>query len=301
MKQQQYRGTGVALVTPFRNGRIDFPALERVIEHVIAGGVDFLVSLGTTGEAVTLSDREVREVLDATIRINNGRKPLVAGVFGDNDTARLVQKVREFDFTGIDVIMSSSPAYNKPNQEGIYRHYMALAEVAPRPVIIYNVPSRTGSNVEAETVLRLAEASDQFFAVKEASGDLQQVMTILKYKPDDFLVLSGDDLITLPMIGCGGDGVISVIANALPGPFAGMARAALAGNYDEAQRLNAQLLDIHPWLYIDGNPAGVKGALELLGVCSKEVRLPLAPISDEHLAALQKELERAGVLEGSRG
>lgn len=292
MNQQRFRGTGVALVTPFQQGKIDFDALERVIEHVIQGGVDFLVSLGTTGETATLSDDECRQVLDFTLKVNNHRLPVVAGLFGDNNTIRLVEKIRDFDFQGLSAIMSSSPAYVKPNQEGIYQHYMAMAEASPLPIIIYNVPSRTGSNVKSETTLRLAHASDKFIAVKEASGKLVQVMEILKNRPDSLLVLSGDDTITLPLISCGGDGVISVIANALPKAFAGMTRAALSGDWPTAQRLNLDLLDIHPWLYKDGNPAGVKTALEILGICSREVRLPLASVSEETFANLKAELAK---------
>ena len=292
MKKQQFSGTGVALVTPFKNDKVDFDALEGIIEHVIGGGVDFLVSLGTTGEAITLSDRETREVLDFTLRINRGRLPIVAGVFGDNNTARLVDKVRHFNLEGFDAIMSSSPAYSKPNQEGIYQHYMALAAESPLPIIIYNVPSRTGRNMQADTILRLARSSDKFLAVKEAAGDMAQAMRLIKYCPEHFLILSGDDPLTLPIIACGGKGIISVIANAFPREFSGMTRAALQGDYDTARRLNNQLLDIHSWLYIDGNPSGVKGLMEYLGLCSKDVRLPMAPIGEANLNSLIREVEK---------
>ncbi|MBK7409480.1 MAG: 4-hydroxy-tetrahydrodipicolinate synthase [Saprospirales bacterium] len=292
MKQPRFSGTGVALVTPFKKGKVDFEALERVTEHVIQGGVDFLVALGTTGEAITLSDRESREVLDRILRVNNGRLPIVAGPFGESNTARLVEKVRAFNLDGFDAIMSSSPAYNKPNQEGIYQHFMALAEASPLPVIIYNVPSRTGRNVQADTVIRLANASNKFIAVKEAAGDMAQAMRLLKYRPEHLLVLSGDDPLTLPIIACGGDGVISVIANAMPKEWADMARAALQGDLVTARRLNSLMLDIHPWLYIDGNPSGVKGLMEYLGLCSKEVRLPMSPISDANLQSLIREVEK---------
>ena len=292
MKKQQFSGTGVALVTPFKNDKVDFDALEGIIEHVIGGGVDFLVSLGTTGEAITLTDRETREVLDFTLRINRGRLPIVAGVFGDNNTARLVDKVRHFNLEGFDAIMSSSPAYSKPNQEGIYQHYMALAAESPLPIIIYNVPSRTGRNMQADTILRLARSSDKFLAVKEAAGDMAQAMRLIKYCPEHFLILSGDDPLTLPIIACGGKGIISVIANAFPREFSGMTRAALQGDYDTARRLNNQLLDIHSWLYIDGNPSGVKGLMEYLGLCSKDVRLPMAPIGEANLKSLIREVEK---------
>jgi 4-hydroxy-tetrahydrodipicolinate synthase len=286
MMQQRFSGTGVALVTPFLHGKIDFEALERVIEHVIQGGVDFLVSLGTTGEAATLSDAECREVFDFTLRVNKGRLPVVAGLFGDNNTARLVENVRNYNLDGFDAIMSASPAYNKPSQEGIYQHFMALQEVSPLPIIIYNVPSRTGRNMQPDTVIRLANASEKFIAVKEAAGIMSQAMRLIKYRPEHLLVLSGDDPLTLPMIACGGHGVISVIANALPRQWSDMTRAALSGDLPTARRLNSDLLDIHQWLYIDGNPSGIKGLMEYLGLCSKEVRLPMAPISDENLQKL---------------
>ena len=292
MKQPRFSGTGVALVTPFQNGKVDFKALEGITEHVIRGGVDFLVALGTTGEAITLSEREAREVLDCILRVNKGRLPVVAGVFGENSTARLLEKVQGFDFDGFDAIMSSSPAYNKPNQEGIYRHYMALEKVSPLPIIIYNVPSRTGRNVKADTVIRLANSSKKFIAVKEAAGDMEQVMRLAKHRPDHLLVLSGDDPLTLPIISCGGDGVISVIANALPKEWSEMTHAALQGDWVTARMLHNSMLDIHPWLYIDGNPSGVKGMMEHLGLCSKEVRLPMAEISETNLRALIKEVKK---------
>jgi 4-hydroxy-tetrahydrodipicolinate synthase len=292
MDQQKFSGTGVALVTPFLNGKIDFAALERIIEHVIQGGVDFLVSLGTTGEAITLSERECREVFDFTLRVNNGRLPVVAGMFGDNNTARLVERVKSFNFEGFDAIMSSSPSYSKPSQEGIFLHFMELEKVSPLPIIIYNVPSRTGRNVQADTALRLANASKKFIAIKEAAGDMAQAMRLIKYRPDHLLVLSGDDPLTLPIIACGGHGVISVIANAMPREWSDMTRAALSGDLHTARRLNNQLLDIHPWLYIEGNPSGVKGLMEYLGLCSKEVRLPMAPISEANLKALVFEVEK---------
>jgi len=280
MNQLCSGGTGVALVTPFRLNDIDFPALERIIEHVIAGGVDFIVSLGTTGEAITLHPDEVNEVLQFTIGKVAGRVPVVAGFFGDNYTDRLAQKLRSYDFTGVAAVMSSSPSYNKPTQEGIYRHYMAVAEASPLPVIIYNVPGRTASNMTAETTLRLAHAGEVFMAVKDASGDLAQAMKILRDKPDHFQLWSGDDVLTLPLIACGATGVISVIANVWPAEFSGMVRAARSGNWPEARRLNDLLLDIHPHLYVEGNPGGVKAAMEILGLCSRDVRLPLAPVSD---------------------
>ena len=289
---ERFRGTGVALVTPFKNGQIDWEDLEKVIEHVLAGGVEFLVSLGTTGESVTLSEEEHRAILDFTIKINKGRVPLVAGVFGGNNTTALVEKIQHFNFEGIDALLSSNPAYSKPGQEGIFQHYMALAEVSPKPIIIYNVPSRTASNLTAETTLRLAHASDKFLGVKEASDDIYQVMKIIKGKPKAFLVLSGDDFITLPLIAAGGDGVISVIANTTPRPFTNMVRAALRQDMPTARELNFQLLELYKLLFIEGNPVGVKAAMELQGLCSRDVRLPLVPMTESGVHLIMAELEK---------
>ena len=279
-------------MTPFKNGQVDWEDLEKIIEHVLAGGVEFLVSLGTTGESVTLSEDEHRAILDFTIKINRGRVPLVAGVFGGNNTTALVEKVQGFNFEGIDALLSSNPSYSKPGQEGIFQHYMALAEVSPKPIIIYNVPSRTASNLTAETTLRLAHASNRFLGVKEASDDIYQVMKIIKGKPKDFLVLSGDDFITLPLIATGGDGVISVIANTIPRPFTNLVRAALRQDMPTAQQLNFQLLELYRLLFIEGNPVGVKAAMELQGLCSREVRLPLVPMSEAGVHLIMAELEK---------
>ncbi len=289
---QLFRGTGVAIVTPFSNGEIDFLSLESIIEHIIAGGVNYIVSLGTTGEAVTLNSEECRKVFDHTIKVVRGRVPLIAGLFGSNNTAQLVENIKGFNFEGFDAIMSASPAYNKPSQEGIYQHFMALEAVSPLPIIIYNVPGRTASNISAETTLRLAHSSNKFIAIKEASGDMTQVMQIIKRRPENFLVLSGDDPIALPMIACGGEGVISVIANAFPSQFSQMVNVALAGDFQKANKLNELLLDIHPWLYVDGNPSGIKAVLEMMGLCSQEVRLPLVPVSDRTYNSLKKELKK---------
>jgi 4-hydroxy-tetrahydrodipicolinate synthase len=293
----KFKGTGVALITPFRQKAIDFEALENIIEHVIEGGVDYIVSLGTTGEAITLSSKECREVFDFTLKVVKGRKPMVAGMFGGNFTDALVEKIKNYNFEGFDAIMSSSPAYSKPTQEGIYQHYMMMAEVSPVPIILYNVPSRTGSNVKADTILRLAHANEKFVAVKEASGDLGQVMKILKDKPADFLVISGDDPITVPMMSCGASGAISVIANMYPQQFSSMVNSALEGDFTRAARLNAELLDVHPWLYIEGNPVGVKAGMEILGFCSGELRIPLTKLSEANYRHLQAEMEKVRELD----
>ena len=290
---ERLRGTGVALVTPFKNnGDIDWADLERIIEHVLAGGVEFLVSLGTTGESVTISEEEQRQILDFTIKVNRGRVPMVAGVFGSNNTRALVEKVQNFNFEGIDALLSSNPSYSKPGQEGIFQHYMALAEESPKPIIIYNVPSRTASNMAAETTLRLANASDKFIGIKEASDDIYQVIKILKGRPKNFLMLSGDDFMTLPLIAVGGDGVISVIANATPRPFTDMVRAALRQDIATAQKLNFKFLELYKLLFIEGNPVGVKAALELQGLCSRDVRLPLVPMSEQGVHLIMAELEK---------
>ena len=296
MNQPSFNGTGVALITPFKKDAIDFDALENIIEHTLKGGVDYLVSLGTTGEAITLSNQECREVLSFTKDIVKGRVPLVAGLFGSNWTVLLKQRIQSYDLEGYDAVMSSSPAYNKPPQEGIYQHYMTVQEVSPLPIILYNVPGRTGSNMSADTILRLARDSQKFIAVKEASGNMAQVMQLLKHKPDHFKVISGDDALTVPMMACGAVGAISVIANALPAAFSQMVDFASKNLFLEATSLSNQMLDIHDWLYVEGNPVGIKGALELLGLCERDVRLPLVPLSKNALDKLEIELKKAKFL-----
>jgi 4-hydroxy-tetrahydrodipicolinate synthase len=292
MDRSKFRGTGVALITPFKEKKVDYDALERIIENVISKGVEYIVSLGTTGEAITLSSKECREVFDFTIKTVNGRRPIVAGFFGSNYTEMLVEKLKTYNLEGFDAIMSSSPAYSKPPQEGIFQHYLAVANASPVPVIIYNVPSRTGSNVRPETVLRLANASDNFLGVKEASGDMGQAMKILKDRPANFMVFSGEDTLSVPMIACGADGVISVIANVYPEHFSHMVRSALEGDFKTAAKINADLLDIHPWLYVEGNPVGIKAAMEIAGFCSSDVRIPLVPLSAQPYAQLKLEMSK---------
>lgn len=289
------KGLGVALVTPFQNGQVDYDALANVIEHVVRGGVDFVVSLGTTGETSTLSWRECGEILTFTKEKLAGRKPLVTGIFAGNHTAAILERMEGFDFSGISALLSASPAYNKPPQEGIFQHYTLIAERSPVPVIIYNVPGRTSSNLTAETTLRLARSSAKFIGIKEASTNLMQGMQIMKHRPEGFSVWSGDDPSALSLLAAGADGVISVIANAFPREFGDMVHAALEGDFARAQYYNNLLLDIHKWMYIDGNPAGVKGALSLLGLCSREVRLPLMPIREENFDKLKQELTHSGL------
>jgi 4-hydroxy-tetrahydrodipicolinate synthase len=275
-----FTGTGVALVTPFKNGMVDYDGLKRLINHNIDGGVEFLVSLGTTGESVTLSEAEQHAVLDFTIKIVAGRVAIVAG-FGGNNTAALIQNIKNYHFKGIDGILSASPAYNKPTQEGIYQHFMAIAAIAPCPIILYNVPGRTASNMTPETTLRLANASDKFVAIKEASGNLAQCMDIVNgEKPAHFSVLSGDDNLTLPMLACGMDGLVSVIANAYPKGYSDLVRAGLKGDFETARKLHYSFMNLVDLLFVDGNPAGVKYALQQLGVCGEELRLPLVPATE---------------------
>ncbi|HMS28932.1 MAG TPA: 4-hydroxy-tetrahydrodipicolinate synthase [Saprospiraceae bacterium] len=289
---QFLKGTGVALVTPFdRNGKIDYQALGRIIEHTITGGVEYLVTLGTTGESVTLSQEEKNQVVRFTVQEVAARVPVVIGI-GGNNTAELLAEMKALDISGLSAILSSSPAYNKPSQEGIFRHYMALAEQSPLPIIIYNVPGRTSSNLTADTTLRLAHASPIFCGIKEASGDLVQASKIIKHKPPHFQVISGDDPLALGLVAIGGDGVISVIANAYPRQFSDLIRSALAGNYTTAAKINLKLIDVHQWLYVDGNPAGIKAALHYLGLCDNYLRLPLVPISSTSNSKLISELQK---------
>ncbi|MFZ4542428.1 MAG: 4-hydroxy-tetrahydrodipicolinate synthase [Saprospiraceae bacterium] len=299
----KFKGTGVAIVTPFKaNKSIDWEGLERMIHHVSQeNGVDYIVSLGTTGESITLSLEECKAVLNFTKKVNNGKLPLVAGLFGSNDTASGIERFSAYqqELEGYEAVLSSSPNYNRPSQEGIYQHYMQIADASPLPIIIYNVPSRTGSNVSAKTTLRLAHGHEKFMATKEASGNLVQCMEILKDKPIDFLVLSGDDPITLPLIGAGGQGVISVIANGFPVEFSTMVREALKGNFTEAQRLNNLTLAVHPWLYIENNPAGIKACLHQLGIIENELRLPLVPQVGTNYDELKKEVDKVVAKSGN--
>lgn len=286
MIQSKLRGTGVALVTPFnQDGSVDFSSLEKLINHCIDGGVEYLVSLGTTGESVNLTKEEKKDVLGFTIEKNAGRVPLVAG-FGGNSTHALLKEIGSYDFKGIDAILSVSPYYNKPTQEGIYQHYKAVAEQSPVPVILYNVPGRTSSNMQAATTLRLAQLPN-IIGMKEASGDFAQCMQLAKNKPENFLLISGDDNITLGLIAYGFDGVISVVGQAFPKIFTNMVRASLRGDFENARKLHYQINDITDMLFAEGNPAGVKYALELQGVCEANLRLPLVGISDSLKAKLK--------------
>lgn len=282
-----FSGTGVAIVTPFSaNGTIDFPALGQIIDHVIAGAVDYIVALGSTGEAATLSNEEAQEVINFTLKKTQGKSQSVVGHFASNNTAQLSARIRNFDCSGLAGIMSASPAYNKPSQEGIFQHFQQITRATDLPIIIYNVPGRTASNILPETVLRLAQSSPQFAAVKEASGDLNQIVSLLRDCPPNFAVLSGDDPTALPTIAAGGHGSISVIANAYPAQWSAMIQAALNQDFVSARQLNFDLWGVHPSLYVEGNPTGLKAALAQLGLCQNQLRLPLVPMSE----AGQKEL-----------
>lgn len=292
----EFVGTGVALVTPFdKDLKIDFTALERLVGHCIDGGVDYLVVMGTTGENPVLSKDEKRAVLDAVLDASGGRVPVVYGV-GGNNTQALVSELQSFDFGGVSAILSVSPYYNKPTQEGIYQHYKTLSAHSPLPIILYNVPGRTGSNMLAETTLRLAHDFDNIIAIKEASGNLDQVMKIINDRPEGFLVISGDDNLTLPMIALGGDGVISVSGQGFPKVFTEMVNQALAGNIDAARPLHYQLYEITNMLFAEGNPGGIKHSLELQGIMEAYMRQPLWPISDALKAKLEAEMKKQNLI-----
>lgn len=274
MVQNKIKGVGVALITPFNNFEVDYPALERMVEHVIAGGVDYIVALGSTAETATLSLEERQQVYDFVVEHTAGRVPIVVGM-GGNNTHELVEQLRTFDMHDAVAILSVVPYYNKPSQEGIFRHYMAVAEASPVPVILYNVPGRTGVNMTAATTLRLAHASDKFVAVKEASGSIEQMQEIIDGKPENFLVISGDDGITVELIKRGGVGVISVAANAFPEKFCRCIHNAMEGNFAEAEPAMEQFAEPIALLFREGNPTGVKTMTAVMGLTRDEVRLPL--------------------------
>ena len=275
-----FKGTGVAIVTPFdSNKEVDFNALGNLVKFITDGGVEFIVVLGTTGESVTLSQTEKRAVLDKVLEVNQGKLPVVLGIRGNN-TADVINQMNETNLDGVDGILSVSPYYNKPTQEGIYQHYNALNEATTRPIILYNVPARTGSNVLPATVLRIAHDCKNVVAVKEASGDIAQAMEIIEGKPDGFQVLSGDDVLTLPFMACGGDGVISVVANAFPKEFSDMVRQAEQNDYDSARTNHYKVREIINYLFAEGNPGGIKAALKILGVTGDDMRLPLVNVGE---------------------
>ncbi|HRO45014.1 4-hydroxy-tetrahydrodipicolinate synthase [Agriterribacter sp.] len=276
----QLRGTGVALITPFQNDfSIDYQALDVMIDHMINNGVEYIVSMGTTGEAPTISKEEKKKIVAHTLAKVAGRVPVVVGI-GGNNTAETVQELKTFPLDEAVAVLSVSPYYSKPSQEGLFQHYKAVAAASPKPVILYNVPGRTGRNLSAETTIRLAKEVPHIAGIKDAAGDMLQSMQLLKNRPDDFLVCSGDDTLALPQLACGMDGLISVIANSMPRKFSDMVRLALAGKLREAKLLNDAMLETYELLFSENNPAGVKSFLFHLGLIRNVLRLPVTPLSE---------------------
>lgn len=282
MTKFRLTGTGVALATPFRtDGSIDFKSLAKLIAYVTDNGVDYLVVLGTTGETPVLSKDEKSALVDFVLETNNGRLPVVVGA-GGNHTAAVIHSIKEMNFDGIDAVLSVAPYYNKPTQAGLYQHFKSIAESCPAPLVIYNVPGRTSCNISADTCLKLAnDLKDQVVAVKEASGNLLQIMNILKNKPSGFHVISGDDALTYPLISLGASGVISVAANAYPSAFSKMVKLALQGKYSESLEIHYQMLPLIDAMFEEGSPAGVKAFLNVMGILPNNLRLPLVPVSKE--------------------
>lgn len=282
---QKLKGTGVALVTPFNpDNSIDYNGLKKLVHHMVDNGVDYLIILGTTGESPTISKQEKQTILETIRTENNGRLPLVLGI-GGNHTLEVAEAIKYQDLDGISAILSVSPYYNKPNQQGIIKHYTHLADISSLPILLYNVPGRTGSNISTETTLKLAEHPN-ILGTKEASGNFTQCMDILKNRPDNFAVISGDDALTHPFLSLGMDGVISVIANAYPKTFSDMVRLGLNGNFKDALPLHNQLLDAMNLIFADGSPGGIKVLLEALGICGTTVRMPLHDVSEKVRQAL---------------
>ena len=287
--QPTLRGSGVALVTPFTNdGHVDYKALEKLIDHCISNGINYLVSLGTTGESVTLSKEEKLVVLEHTIAYTNARVPVVAG-FGGNNTEEVLKEIESFHFNGVTAVLSVSPAYNKPTQAGIIAHYKAIAAACPQPVILYNVPGRTGSNMTAETTIELSHVPN-IIGIKEASGNFSQCMQLVKNTEKGFLKISGDDNITLPLLALGFDGVISVSGQGFPKYFSEMVRLGLVGDFESARNFHYPLIDVTDMLFSEGNPAGIKFVLDLLDICNSKVRLPLVEISGTLKEKIKQEM-----------
>ncbi|MDE5423566.1 4-hydroxy-tetrahydrodipicolinate synthase [Ancylomarina sp. DW003] len=284
----QFTGTGVAIVTPFHtDGSIDYNSLTNLVEFQITSGINYLVVMGTTGESATLNKQEKKDVVDHIIKINNKRVPLVVGI-GGNNTNEIVESVKDFHaYNDIAGILSVAPYYNKPSQEGLYQHYKMIAEASPASVILYNVPGRSAVNISAETTLRLANDFKNIVAVKEASGDMEQIMTIINNKPTDFAVISGDDALTFPMICIGAEGVISVIANAFPKEFSDMVNSALNSEIEEAKTLHFKLFEIIQNLFTEGNPAGIKAILHIKKLIENNFRLPMIGVSQKHYSKLE--------------
>lgn len=285
-------GTGVALVTPFDiNGNVDYVAFARLLSNVVDGGVDYVLVMGTTGETPCLSVEERRKVIDFAKREIAGRVPIMVGMSGNN-TSDLLDSIRNFDFNGIDGLLTASPFYNKPVQNGLYAHFAHVAEVSPVPVILYNIPGRTGVNISPETICRLASDFDNIIAVKEASGSVDQIMRVVENKPERFTVISGDDGLTLPLMAAGVKGVISVVANAFPRELSQMVKLALSGDFEQARNLHYRLLPTVRLMFAEGNPAGVKAYLSQMGVIQNVLRLPLVNVSDDLYARIADDILR---------
>lgn len=285
-----FTGLGVAMVTPFTSdGKVDFVSLKKLTEHLIKGGADYLVVQGTTGESVSLDAEEKRRVLDYIFEVNDKRKPVVLGL-GGNNTAEVCKALQQLDVSGLSGILSVSPYYNKPTQEGIFQHYKAVSDASKLPLILYNVPGRTGSNMKAETTLRIADDCPNVIGVKEASGDLFQMEEIIQHRRDNFYVISGDDGLTLPALALGADGVISVVGNAFPKEFGRMVHQMLFGSVLNAREEHYRLRKLIDLLFVEGNPGGIKEVLEHLGICKRYMRLPLVPVSSETRERLYRAL-----------
>ena len=290
--QKILAGTGVALVTPFRsNSEVELEALGKIIDHVINGGVEYIVTLGTTGETPTLSREEKMAIIRYTCEKVAGRVPVVVGI-GGNDTKALLKDLETFPLDKSVAVLSASPYYNKPSQEGLYQHYKMLAAASPQPIIMYNVPGRTGRNINAATTIRLANEVENIWGIKEASGDMTQCMQILRDKPSGFLVVSGDDALALPQIACGMEGIISVAANAFPKQFSDMVRKCLSADYKSGKKLNDELIEAYELMFAENNPAGVKAFMAEMGLLSNNLRMPMVPLSEPIHAKIKAYLKK---------
>ena len=285
------KGTGIALITPFKSDTsIDFTALGKLVEHVIKGGANFIVGLGTTGEPATMTSNEKQAIISYLAEVIDKRVPLIIGL-GSNSTQEVVNNIREYDLTGVDGILSVAPYYNKPTQKGIYMHFKTIANSTDLPIILYNVPGRTSCNILPETCIQLANDCENIIAIKEASGDIKQIMKIIKDKPSDFQLFAGDDALTIPTISVGGAGVISVAANAYPNEVCEMTNYALKNNYKAARDIQYKIMEMVELMFVEGNPVGIKAVLSQLGFCNNILRLPLVPASRQTISKIQKEKE----------
>lgn len=285
-------GTGVAIVTPFKkNGDVDFDALYKMIDFIIEGGVEYIVTLGTTGEVPTLSKPEKKDVIKYTYDVVKKRVPVVVGI-GGNNTSELIHELETFPLDEATAVLSTSPYYNKPSQEGLFQHYKTLAKESPKPILLYNVPGRTSKNIEADTTIRLAKEVENIGGIKEASGDMAQCMKILRDAPKDFLIVSGDDALALPQIACGMQGVISVAANAFPKEFSDMVRSSLNGDFKKAKSINDKLIKAYELMFTENNPAGIKAFLSEMGLIKNNLRLPLVPLSKKLMDSVKDYLKK---------